>query len=133
MNTTAKEIMSTELMHATEGMTIEDALKVLINSRITGLPVVDKKGKLIGVMSEYDILVHISKAKSMKPEVFQEAITYSPTADSIEENTPITEIMKQFIELKFRRLPVVNSSGKLVGIITRRDLMRVFYYRARLS
>ena len=133
MNTTAKEIMSTELMHATEGMTIEDALKVLINSRITGLPVVDKKGKLIGVMSEYDILVHISKAKSMKPEVFQETITFSPTADSIGEDTPITEIMKQFIDLKFRRLPVVNSSGKLVGIITRRDLMRVFYYRARLS
>ena len=133
MNTTAKEIMSTDLIHGTDSMTIEDALKVLINSRITGLPVVDKKGKLIGVMSEYDILLHISKAKSMKHEVFQEPITFSPTADSITEDTPITEIMKQFIELKFRRLPVVDSSGKLVGIITRRDLMRVFYYRARLS
>jgi CBS domain-containing protein len=132
-STTAREIMSTELLNATDGMTVEEALKLLINSRITGLPVVDKGGKMVGVLSEYDILVQIAGAKSLKPEVFQQKITYSTKADSITEETPIQEIMKRFIDSKYRRLPVVNPEGRLVGIITRRDLMRVFYYRARLS
>ncbi|MBC7691946.1 MAG: CBS domain-containing protein [Methylotenera sp.] len=133
METTAKEIMSTEMLNATEGMTIEEALKLLINSRITGLPVVDAEGKMIGVLSEYDILMQISQAKNMKPEVFQQVITFSRKADTIAENMPLNDIVKRFIDSKYRRLPVVNKAGKLIGIITRRDLMRVFYYRARLS
>ncbi len=130
--TTAKEIMSTELVHATEDMTIEEALKILINHRITGLPVVDGKGKMTGVLSEYDILSQIAKAKQMKAELFQERIVYSKKVDAILESTPLKSIMKEFIDTKYRRLPVVDKKGKLVGIITRRDLMRVFYYRARL-
>ncbi len=125
--------MTTEILNATEAMTIEEALKVLINSRVTGLPVVDPVGKMIGVLSEYDILVQIASSESLKPEVFQQKIQFSKKADAIKEDTPIEEVMKRFVESKFRRLPVVDPQGKLVGIITRRDLMRVFYYRARLS
>jgi len=131
--TTAQEIMSTELIHATEDMTLEEALKVLVNHRITGLPVVDRNGRMKGVLSEYDILTQISRAKKMKVETFQQRITYSKKVDAIRETTPLKKIVKEFIETKYRRLPVVDKRGKLVGIITRRDLMRVFYYRGRLS
>lgn len=131
--TTAKEIMSTELIHATEDMTLEEALKVLVNHRITGLPVVDRRGRMKGVLSEYDILTQISRAKRMKADTFQQKITFSKKVDAIRETTPLKRIVKEFIDTKYRRLPVVDKKGKLVGIITRRDLMRVFYYRARLS
>lgn len=131
--TTAKEIMSTELIHATEDMTLEEALKVLVNHRITGLPVVDRQGRMKGVLSEYDILTQISRAKRMKADTFQQKITFSKKVDAIRETTPLKRIVKEFIDTKYRRLPVVDKKGKLVGIITRRDLMRVFYYRARLS
>lgn len=131
--TTAKEIMTRDLIHATDDMTIEDALKVLINYRITGLPVVDKKGKMTGVLSEYDILDQISKSKKTNSKIFQQIIRFSKKVDAISEDTPLSKIVSEFIETKYRRLPVINKKGKLVGIITRRDLMKVYYYRARLA
>lgn len=131
--TTAKEIMTRDLIRATEDMTIEEALKVLINHRITGLPVVDKKGKMTGVISEFDILTHISAAKKKNSKIFQEKITFSRKIDAISEDTPLSKIVTEFIDTKYRRLPVVDRKGNLVGIITRRDLMKVYYYRARLE
>jgi len=131
--TTAKEIMTRDLIRATEDMTIEEALKVLINHKVTGLPVVDSKGKMKGVISEYDILTQISGSTKKHAEIFQEQITYSKKIDSITEDTPLSKIVSEFIDTKYRRLPVVDDNGNLVGIITRRDLMRVYYYRARLE
>lgn len=131
--TTAKEIMTRDLIRATEDMTIEEALKVLINHRITGLPVVDKKGKMKGVISEYDILTQISASKKKNAKIFQDKIVYSKKIDAIPEDTPLTKIVTEFIDTKYRRLPVIDRKGNLVGIITRRDLMRIYYYRARLE
>lgn len=131
--TLAKEIMTRDLIQATEEMTIEEALKVLINYRITGLPVVDKKGKMKGILSEYDILNQISGTKKKKSSIFQDRIVYSKKIDAIDENTPLSKIVAEFIGTKYRRLPVVDKKGILVGIITRRDLMRVYYYRSRLE
>lgn len=132
-DTTAKEIMSTELVNATEDMTIEEALKMLINHRITGLPVVDRKGKMKGVVSEYDILQQIANSKRVNHSVFTQKIKYSKKVDAVSADTPLKVIVKEFIDTKYRRLPVIDKKGNLVGIITRRDLMRVFYYRAKLS
>ncbi|MBC7386075.1 MAG: CBS domain-containing protein [Cryobacterium sp.] len=131
--TTAKEIMTRDLVRATDGMTIEEALKVLINHRVTGLPVVDENGKMTGVISEYDILSQISKSKKNRGEVFQDLIVYSRKVDAISEDTPLSKIVNEFLDTKFRRLPVVDKDGSLVGIITRRDLMKVYYYRSRLA
>lgn len=131
--TTAKEIMTRDIVQASEDMTIEEALKVLINHRITGLPVVNANGKMTGVISEYDILTQLSKSTEKNTKVFQDPIHFSKNTDAISEDTPLSKIVTEFIDTKFRRLPVVDKSGNLVGIITRRDLMRVYYYRARLA
>ncbi len=132
-DTSAKDIMSTELLCAVEGMTIEEILKILINNRITGLPVVDKKGKFIGVVSEFDILMQIVNNKKVSSEIFQQSFEYSKKIDSIPESMSLKDITEHFVKTKYRRLPVVNKKGTLVGIITRRDLMRTYYYRARLT
>lgn len=125
--------MTRDLIRATDDMTIEEALKVLINYRITGLPVVDKKGKMMGILSEYDILSQISIGKKKSANIFQDRIVYSKTIDAIGEDTPLSKIVAEFIGTKYRRLPVVDRKGILVGIITRRDLMKVYYYRSRLE
>jgi len=133
MKTTAGDIMSTELLTIQEKSSIGDALKILINNRITGLPVLDKKGKMIGVLSEFDILRQIHKAKSMKAESFLDPIQFSRKLDSVEASAPLEEVVHRFLDTKYRRLPVTDKAGRLKGIITRRDLMRVFFYRAALS
>jgi CBS domain-containing protein len=133
MDTTAQDIMSTELITIREDETVEDALKALINNRITGLPVIDGKQKMIGILSEYDIIKQISRTPQIKPEIFQEKIEFTRSATGVGVNTPLSEVVKLFLDAKFRRVPVLDNQQKLVGIITRRDLMRIFYYRAKLS
>ena len=133
MKTTAKDIMSSRLIVAREGMNIEDALKLLVNNKVTGLPVVDIEGKIVGILSEYDIIARVGKEKDIDSEIFRDAIPYSKNVESVEEDTPLTEILERFIQLKCRRLPVLDKSRRLVGIISRRDVMKVLYYRAKVS
>ena len=130
--TTAAEIMSTQILSAEKSMTVEEALKILFNSRITGMPVLDEKKRLVGVLSEYDLLKQISVKKKNR-KVFNQKIEYSKEVDSIPDTTPLETVIEKFIKSKYRRLPVTDKKGRLVGIITRRDLIRVYYYRAALS
>lgn len=133
MKTTAQDIMSTEVATIREGSSIEEALKLLINSRITGVPVVNAKGEMIGVLSEYDIMVQLSGKPQPEKADLMVPVQFSAGAQGVSISTGLDEIIDLFIRLKYRRLPVVDQKKKLVGIITRRDLMRLFYYRARLT
>jgi CBS domain-containing protein len=133
METQAKDIMTTNLITLTERATVEEALKILINARVTGVPVVNhKSGKMVGVLSEFDIIKHIGKKKTLKRAFFREPIKFSKKPKFIHTDTPLAEIIGLFVENKYRRLPVVDTAEKLVGVITRRDLMRILFYRAKL-
>jgi CBS domain-containing protein len=133
MKTTAKDIMSNKLIVAKEGMNIEDAVKLLVNNKITGLPVVDAKGKMIGILSEYDIIARVGKEQKLDSSLFKHGITYTTAVESVTEDTSLQEILDRFIQLKCRRLPVLDRDGRLAGIISRRDVMKVLYYRAKVN
>jgi len=133
MKTTAKDIMSSKLIVAREGMNIEDAVKLLVNNKITGLPVVNADGQMVGILSEYDIIAKVGKEKTIDPKSFKDGIEYSKAVESVSEETPLHEILERFIQLKCRRLPVLDSKKRLVGIISRRDVIKVLYYRAKFS
>jgi CBS domain-containing protein len=132
MKTIARDIMATEVMTARTGLSIEEGLKILLNARITGLPVVDESGKMIGIVSEYDLLQQIMQEKDQSL-AFKQKAKFTKNPFSIPETMALEEIVKLFLDSKYRRLPVTSQDGKLVGIITRRDLMRVYYYRSKLS
>lgn len=133
MKTTARDIMSSKLIVAREGMNVEDALKLLVNNKITGLPVVNGQGQMVGILSEYDIIVRVGKAKRIDPESFRGEIPYTKQVEAVNEDTPLEAILERFISAKCRRLPVLDGSGRLVGIISRRDVMKVLYYRAKVN
>lgn len=125
--------MSSKLIVAKEGMNIEDAVKLLVNNKVTGLPVVDAAGKMVGILSEYDIIARVGREKELNAALFKAGIPYSTKVESVHEDTPLPEILTRFIELKCRRLPVLDKGERLVGIISRRDVMKVLYYRAKLA
>jgi CBS domain-containing protein len=133
MKTTAQDIMSTEVLTIREGATLEEALKILINNRITGLPVVNAENEMTGMVSEYDIMTQIAEMPSLDKADLSVPCKYAGGTTSVATTTGLKDIIDHFIKLKYRRLPVVDKRNKLVGIITRRDLMRLFYYRARLT
>lgn len=132
-NTTARDIMSSKLIVAKEGMNVEDALKLLVNNKITGLPVVNKDGQMVGILSEYDIIARVGKAKKIDTESFRESIPFTKQVEAVNEDTTLDLILERFINAKCRRLPVLDKGGRLVGIISRRDVMKVLYYRAKVN
>lgn len=133
MNTIAKDIMSNRVIVATEGMSMEEAVKILVNNKITGLPVVDVNGVMIGILSEYDIISHVVSEKNLEPQVFNKDIKFTKIVESVKEDTPLNEILERFVNKKIRRLPVLDQENRLVGMISRRDVMRVLYYRAKVG
>ncbi len=132
MNTRAKDIMTTELIVGHSQMTMEEAIKILVNNRITGMPVLDETRKIIGVVSEYDIIKSVNEDGDKKPIELTTPIRYTQKVTTITEDTTLDEILRLFKEKKVRRLPVLNNDNQLVGIITRRDIMRVLFYRSKV-
>ncbi|MGZ3651171.1 MAG: CBS domain-containing protein [Bdellovibrionota bacterium] len=132
-NTTARDIMSSKLIVAKESMNVEDALKLLVNNKITGLPVVNGQGQMVGILSEYDIIARVGKNKSLSPESFKGDLPFTKHVEAVDEDTTLDAILERFISLKCRRLPVLDKGGRLVGIISRRDVMKVLYYRAKVN
>jgi len=133
MVTKAKDIMTTRLIRATTDMSIAQVVKLLVNNRVTGLPMVDKVGKLIGIVSEFDVLEQLHSTAKVDPKVLQKKTYYSQQIESVNAEDTLADIVKKFIFKKVRRLPVLDAEGRLVGIISRRDLMRIFYYRAEFD
>ncbi|XP_027360031.1 CBS domain-containing protein CBSX1, chloroplastic isoform X2 [Abrus precatorius] len=128
---------------------VDEALETLVEHRITGFPVIDDNWKLVGVISDYDLLAldsisgHGRTDNSMFPEVdsswktfnevqkllsktngklIGELMTTAPMV--VRETTNLEDAARLLLETKFRRLPVVDAEGRLVGIITRGNVVR---------
>ncbi len=130
MEAKAKDIMTTELIFAHPNTTLEEAIKMLVNNKITGLPVIDDNRKLIGIVSEYDIIKTIDSLGT-STTLNLTHIQYTKKVISVADDTPLGEILKVFLEKRIRRLPVLSHAQELIGIVTRRDVMRVLFYRSK--
>ena len=109
------------------------AVELLTENKLTVLPVVDKEGKLMGLISEKDVLKACKSFENTYPNFLGEKIRYQKAPQTIQLNTPIDEIGTILSAGKFRHILVVDPLGRLKGIITRRDLIRVIYFRLELN
>ena len=115
----AKDVMKKKfkVLHASDSM--QQACSVIIKGKISGAPVIAKKGKLIGFLSEKDIIKYLSKSKVAKCKVSDIMIK---KVKSVDIGESLSKIAKIFTEKPYRRIPV-TSEGKVVGIINRADIM----------
>jgi len=128
-----KDRMSYPVITIHPEMPIQDALNLMHKESVRRLPVVDKKGQLIGIVAEKDLL-HASPSDATSLSVWE--LTYLLSHITIEgimatevititEDTPIEEAALIMADSKIGGLPVVRDS-ELVGIITETDLFKVF-------
>ncbi|KAG2244614.1 hypothetical protein Bca52824_093541 [Brassica carinata] len=129
---------------------VDDALELLVEKKVTGLPVIDDDWNLVGVVSDYDLLAldSISGRSSqndtnMFPNVDSSWKTFNelqkliskthgqvvgdfmtPSPLVVRGSTNLEDAARLLLETKFRRLPVVDSDGKLIGILTRGNVVR---------
>jgi CBS domain-containing protein len=131
--TKAKDIMTKELVVGRESITLEEAIKILVNNRITGFPIVDDKKRLIGILSELDIIEAVSTYDGNGGLDLDRKMKFRKKVRTISEDATFQEIITAFLEQRVRRLPVVDAKGRLTGIVSRRDVMRTLFYKAKAS
>lgn len=120
----AKDFMTKKLITFSPKQPLNEVIQILISKGISGGPVLNEHGNLIGVISEGDCLKEVVKGKyNNSPQmmgVVEEYMTAEPVTVGPNEN--IFEIARLFLKLRLRRFPVLDQ-GKLVGQISQRDVM----------
>ncbi len=140
MKTAVRDIMSTQVVAVKRGATCKEMAARLRQDRISAFPVIDDDGKVIGVVSEADMLAkkvlngdHLGTLTAMLHRREREKAD-GLTADDLMTHPAVTVGPGDSVEhaarlmytLQVKRLPVVNPDGRLVGIISRTDVLAVF-------
>ena len=118
-----RDHMSTDLVTLDPGMDILRAAHKLIRNNISGAPVVDGNGALLGLLTERDFMrvVMQSEYHAMPGGLVKEFMTENPHTVSPDDS--ILKVAQLFIDGRYHRYPVVENK-RLVGLISRRDVMR---------
>ncbi len=117
--------MSTRLVTLRPESSVRDAVRVLLRNSISGVPVVDEKGELLGVYSEFDCLKHLANDEFHESHEEEATVRDHMTrhGHTIQPDLGLYSIAQTFVSLRVRRLPVVEG-GKLLGQVSRRDVLR---------
>jgi CBS domain-containing protein len=124
-NITVRDHMSTKLITFKEDDTIDQVMEALTKKKISGAPVVDHSGALVGIISEVDCLREIIKGKYSNTPKFPTKVSEHMTKDVITPDLSLFDAAQKFLELRIRRFPVLKD-GKLVGQISLSDVIRAF-------
>ena len=119
-----EDIMSRNLIVFKPNETIHEVMSKFIKYRISGGPVVNEKGDLIGVISEADCMKEVSESRYFNLPILDKSVSKFMTkkVDTIEASKTIFEAASYFFKTSRRRFPVLDKE-KLVGQISRKDIV----------
>jgi len=118
-----KDYMARQLVTVAPQTTAAEAIGLLLKHEISGMPVVDKEGKLLGVLSERDCLKPLVNAQYHELPTTPVKELMSTELQTVSTECDIMEVAELFLNNKYRRVPVLED-GRLVGQISRRDILR---------
>ena len=130
----AKDIMTKDVITTTENTTLADIAELMIEARISGLPVIGKKGKIIGLITATDLFIVMDMIKSGdivengKIAVSNPTVKFAMSTEviKIKKNTTLDEIIAVMKYKNIHTLPVFEGK-KMIGVIGRRDVFKNFY------
>lgn len=121
------DLMQTNLKTIRGTDTIGDAVALLAETHVSGLPVIDERGRLAGVLSNSDILGAIAEHPEARDRLFEETMVrevMTPRPEVIAPEASTREVARRLLYLEVHRL-FVEDHGKLVGVISTSDLVRM--------
>ena len=144
----AKDFMITDVIAANEQDTVKQVLKTFVDRRISGMPILDKDRRIVGVVSDGDILRGIQPKDAV---VFNYLLTVSFKAEKIDkivdelkdhpilnlakkrgivtvhEDDEMEDVVNILAKHRFKKIPVVNDQKQVVGVISRGDVLRTIH------
>ena len=119
-----KDIMTTNLILFTIDQSIHEVMNSFIKNKISGGPVVDDRGKLIGVISEADCMKEISDSRYFNMPILDKTVGHFMTkeVETLPASMTLFDAASKFHDTSRRRFPVLEN-GKLVGQISRKDIV----------
>jgi CBS domain-containing protein len=144
---TVKDIMVKEVIAIQKDASVEELSSLLIENKISGVPVVDKNGKLVGIATEGDLIIKdsdlhfpryfklldgiiyldsLNKFKKNLKKYLGTKVEDVMTTDikTVKEDTPVSEAANLMIRYNINRLPVMDEKDNMTGIVTRADIVR---------
>ncbi len=137
-----KDVMTREVVTVEPWTPLREVARLMVDRRVSGLPVVDEDGSVIGVVSEGDILVkergqvgerslfdhllEVNGSEGVKHDAQDAANAMTSPAVTIRPDRAVSEAAALMLDRCVNRLPVVDHHGALLGIVTRADLVRAF-------
>lgn len=141
-----RDLMTAEVITLTPEMEIGRAVKILLENRINGAPVTDRKGRLVGILCQSDLIaqqkkfpvptlftildgyIPLSSARQMEREVRKIAAltvadAMTPDPVTVTPDTDLEEAAGLMVDKNFHTLPVVDR-GKVVGVLGKEDILR---------
>lgn len=120
-----KDYMATNLTKFTPEMQISEAIKFLNTHKISGAPVVDDKGDLVGMLSEKDCLKVALQSTYYEDWVGGSVSEYmTAKVETVSDTASIVDLADKFLKSSYKRFPVLDEDGDLVGQISRSDVLR---------
>jgi CBS domain-containing protein len=122
----AKDIMTKQVVCIKKYTPIFEAIRMMTNNNITGIPVVDDDLNLVGVLSEQDVLRLLHTYDEEQDRTVNDFMTQP--AIHFEENEPLLDVCYCLRDNSFRRVPI-TLNGKVTGVISRSDILRRILYQ----
>lgn len=123
-NILVRDIMTTNIVSFREDESIHDVMKALIKHRISGGPVVNEKGQLIGIISEGDCMKEISDSRYFNMPILDKSVGHFMTSkvETLPAEMSLFDAASKFHSTGRRRFPVLDN-GNLVGQVSRKDIV----------
>ena len=118
-----RDFMTTNPVVFTRETRLLDAVHTLVDKRISGAPVVDERGNLVGVLSERDFLKAVVVAGYHGERSGRVGDFMSTKVEAVHADDSLLEVASHFVRTKYRRFPVIDDN-RVVGLVARRDALR---------
>lgn len=122
MRFTVREVMTKRVVAVPTTAAIDDVFDLLLRHNVSGLPVVDEEDRLVAVVSEANLLQLLDTPVSSDAPLSD---LWTEDVIAVRPDDSLPDVIELFRQHQVRRFPVIDADGKLVGVVSRRDVIRM--------
>ncbi len=118
----AKDVMKRSVISTKKRASAREIASQLVSGRFSGMPVIDEEERVIGVITEHDLLVRVREGKDLGKLVVEDVMQKNPI--TVHVNAPLIDVLDIMLENGILRIPVTDGL-RLVGLISRSAILRI--------